>query len=105
MRKRQLGRPKAGAKRPANSPAKSRPTGHVKDRAKRAAKRAAVVEAQPADVVDSLVAAGAKALGLPLDPAWRAGVKFNLALILRLAALVDEFPLAEDTEPGPVFHA
>ena len=34
-----------------------------------------------------------------------AGVKFNLELILRIAALVDEFPLPDEAEPAPVFHA
>ncbi len=57
------------------------------------------------DAVDVLVAASAQALGLTLDPAWQAGVKFNLQLILRHAALVDEFPLPDDAEPAPVFHA
>jgi hypothetical protein len=57
------------------------------------------------DPIDTLVAASAQALGLTLDPAWRAGVKFNLQLILRHAALVDEFSLADDAEPAPIFHA
>jgi hypothetical protein len=59
----------------------------------------------PPDVMDGLVASSAQALGLPIDPAWHDGIKFNLQLILRLAALVDEFPLPDDTEPAPVFHA
>ena len=57
------------------------------------------------DSIDLLVTASAKALGLPIDPAWQPGVTFNLRLILRLAALVDEFPLPDDAEPAPVFHA
>jgi hypothetical protein len=57
------------------------------------------------DAIDSLVTAGAQALGLPLDPAWRDGVIGNLRLILRHAALVDEFPLPDDAEPAAVFHA
>ena len=61
--------------------------------------------ATPADAIESLIAASAQALGLPLDPAWHGGIKFNLSLILRLAALVDEFPLPNDAEPAPVFHA
>jgi hypothetical protein len=59
----------------------------------------------PADAIDSLVAASTQALGLDIEPAWYNGVKFNLQLILRLATLVDEFPLPDDTEPAPVFHA
>jgi len=60
--------------------------------------------AQP-DMLDAMLSAGAEALKLTIDPAWRAGVKFNLGLILRLGALVDGFALHDDTEPGPVFHA
>jgi Protein of unknown function (DUF4089) len=57
------------------------------------------------DFIDSLVAAGAAALYLPTDPAWLAGIRFNLQLILKHAALVDEFALPDDTDPAPVFHA
>ena len=57
------------------------------------------------DVVDSLVSANAQALKLPIEKSWHGGIKFNLQLILRIAALVDEFPLPDDAEPGPVFHA
>jgi hypothetical protein len=52
-----------------------------------------------------LVAAGAKALGLKLDPSWEAGIEFNLRLILRHAALVEEFVLPDDAESAPIFHA
>jgi Protein of unknown function (DUF4089) len=62
-------------------------------------------QAAPRDTIDALVEAGAKALGLPLDPAWHASVKFNLQLILRHAALVEEFSLPDDAEPAPIFHA
>ena len=61
--------------------------------------------ATPSDAIDALVAASAQALRLPLDPAWHGGVKFNLQLILRMAALFDDFALPDDTEPAPVFHA
>ncbi len=57
------------------------------------------------DTIDALVAASAQALRLPLDAAWHGGVKFNLQLILRMAALFDDFALPDDTEPAPVFHA
>jgi hypothetical protein len=55
--------------------------------------------------VDAFVAASAQALGLALDPAWHDSIAFNLGLILRHAALVDEFALPDDAEPAPVFHA
>lgn len=60
---------------------------------------------QQRDPLDAWVAAQAQTLGLAIDPAWRAGVKLNLGLILRLGALVDNFPLPDESEPGPVFHA
>ena len=62
-------------------------------------------KAKQADAIQVLVAANAQALGLTLDPAWHGSVAFNLRLILRHAALVDEFVLPDDAEPAPVFHA
>jgi len=72
-------------------------------RAKRPARAAA--KAKRENPIDAFVAASAQALGLALDPAWDDGVAFNLRLILRHAALVDEFALPDDAEPAPVFHA
>jgi len=57
------------------------------------------------DALASLVAAGAQALALPIDPAWQAGVRFYLHLLFMHAALVDDFPLPDETEPAPVFRA
>jgi hypothetical protein len=62
-------------------------------------------KAKQADAIQVLVTANAQALGLTLDPAWHDSVAFNLRLILRHAALVDEFALPDDAEPAPVFHA
>jgi len=82
--------------------------------ARRAATRAARIAktrrthrapAAEADTLRALVTANAQALGLTLDPAWLGGIKFNLGLILRLAALVDGFALPDETEPAPVFYA
>jgi hypothetical protein len=80
--KRKAGRKTKSArtKRPHRAPAKTRP-------------------------VDAFVAASAQALGLTLDPAWHKSIAFNLRLILRHAAVVDEFALPDDAEPAPVFHA
>jgi len=69
------------------------------------AKKAKASAPQQRDAPDAMVAAAAQALQLPVDPAWHANVKFNLQLILRHAALVDEFPLPDDAEPAPVFRA
>jgi hypothetical protein len=68
------------------------------------ARRAPILQKR-GDPLDALVAAHAQTLGLSLDRAWQDGVKFNLGLILRLAALVDNFPLPDESEPGPIFHA
>jgi len=72
---------------------------------RRARKSKAPPEATSADATDAMVAASARALGLTLDPAWHRSVAFNLRLILRFGALVDEFALPDDTEPASVFHA
>jgi hypothetical protein len=77
------------AKQPAKLPRKSRSPGKTKE----------------PDAIDALVAANAQALGLTFDPAWRESIAFNLRLILRHAALVDEFALPDDAEPAPVFRA
>jgi hypothetical protein len=57
------------------------------------------------DALAALVAAGAMAMALPIEPAWEAGIKLNLQLLFAHAARVDEFALADDTEPAPVFRA
>ena len=74
---------------------------------KRAAKalRSARAPAKAADTIDALADASARALGLTLDRTWRGSIAFNLRLILRHAALVDEFKLPDDAEPAPIFHA
>jgi Protein of unknown function (DUF4089) len=87
------------------STAKLKTSGATKSVTRSSAKKRSAKKIASPDAVDVLVEAGAKALGLPLDPAWHAGVKFNLQLILRHAALVDEFALPDDAEPAPVYHA
>jgi hypothetical protein len=55
--------------------------------------------------LDELIAASARALALPLDPAWHSPIRSNLEVTLRLAALVADDPLPDDAEPAPVFQA
>jgi hypothetical protein len=74
-------------------------------RAKRPRPARAPAKAKLEDSIDTLVTANAQVLGLTLDPAWHGSIAFNLRLILRHAALVDEFALPDDAEPAPVFHA
>jgi hypothetical protein len=57
------------------------------------------------DALDGLIEAAVQALDLPFEPAWQAAIKANLAVTLRQAALVADFPLPDDAEPAPVFQA
>jgi len=74
-------------------------------RAKRARPTRVAAQVRRKDSIDALVTASAQGLGLAIDPAWHDSIAFNLRLILRHAALVDEFALPDDAEPAPVFHA
>ena len=58
-----------------------------------------------ADPLDDYIDAVGKALALSIDDAWRPAVKANLDVSLRLARLVDEFALPDETEPASVFAA
>jgi hypothetical protein len=57
------------------------------------------------DPLDRFVDAGAQALDLKLEPAWKGAVKTNLEVTLALAALFADFPLPDDAELAPVFSA
>lgn len=57
------------------------------------------------DDIDDYIASLAKALSLPIDDSWRPAVRANLEVSLRMAKLVDEFPLPDETEPASVFSA
>jgi Protein of unknown function (DUF4089) len=76
-------------------------------RSRAAARRQARSASKPArrDPLDDYVIAAARALDLPIDPAWQGAIKTNLAVTLRLAALYADFPLPDDAEPAPVFAA
>jgi Protein of unknown function (DUF4089) len=58
-----------------------------------------------ADPLDDYIDAVGKALALPMEEAWRPAVLANLEVSLRLARLVDEFPLPDETEPASVYSA
>jgi hypothetical protein len=58
-----------------------------------------------ADPLDAYIDAAGKALALPIEDAWKPVVRANLEMSLRLARLVDEFPLPDETEPASVFAA
>jgi hypothetical protein len=68
-------------------------------------KSARIRRTRKSDPFEAFAAASARALSLPIEPAWRVGVRRNLRLILTHAALVDQFSLPEEIEPAPVFRA
>jgi hypothetical protein len=58
-----------------------------------------------ADPLDDYIDAVSRALALRIDDAWKPAVRANLEVSLRLARLVDEFALPDETEPASVFTA
>jgi hypothetical protein len=57
------------------------------------------------DPLDDYIDVVGKALALPIEQAWRPAVRANLEVSLRLARLVDEFVLPDETEPASVYAA
>jgi Protein of unknown function (DUF4089) len=57
------------------------------------------------DTIDDYIDALAEALDLPIEEAWRPAIRANLDVSLRMARLVDEFPLPDETEAASVFTA
>jgi hypothetical protein len=55
--------------------------------------------------LDGFIDSAAQALNLPIEPEWKPEVRANLAVILKLAALVGEKELPDDAEPAQVFRA
>ena len=47
----------------------------------------------------------AAALGIPIRPEWHDGIRQNLAISLRLGALMAEAPLPDELDLAPVFRA
>jgi hypothetical protein len=54
---------------------------------------------------DALVDAGSALTGIPVAPAWRENIGVQLAVTLRFARLVGDFPLPDAIDPAPVFTA
>jgi hypothetical protein len=73
--------------------------------ARRARPPARPLRSRKPDDIGMLAAAGVKALALPIEAAWQAGITFNLQLLFKHAALIDGFALPDESEPGPVFRA
>jgi len=58
-----------------------------------------------ADPLDNYIDAVAGTLALTVEEAWRPAIKANLEVSLRLARLVDDFALPDESEPAPIFAA
>ena len=58
-----------------------------------------------AEPLDDYIDAVGTALRLPIEDAWRPAIRANLEVSLRLARLVDEFAMPDETEPACVFTA
>jgi hypothetical protein len=58
-----------------------------------------------ADPLDDYIDAVASALPLPIEDAWRPAIRANLDVSWKLARMVDEFDLPDETEPACVFTA
>ena len=58
-----------------------------------------------ANPLDNYIDAVATALALPVEDAGRPAVRANLEVSLRLARLVDEFPLPDEAGPASIYSA
>ena len=55
--------------------------------------------------LDDYIDAIARALGPPLEEAWRPAIRANLEVSLRLAKLVDDYKFPDEAESASVFTA
>ncbi|MBN9259633.1 MAG: DUF4089 domain-containing protein [Hyphomicrobium sp.] len=55
--------------------------------------------------LEAYIKAAAAALGVPIEDAWMPSIRANLAVSLRLANIVADFELPDESEPAPVFEA
>jgi hypothetical protein len=58
-----------------------------------------------ADRLDEYIDAVATVLALRVEDGWRPAIKANLDVSLKLARLVDEFALPDESEPASVYSA
>lgn len=58
-----------------------------------------------AELLDDYIDAVSAALALPIEDAWKPSVRANLDVTLKLARMVDEFPLPDETEPASIYAA
>jgi Protein of unknown function (DUF4089) len=59
----------------------------------------------PIDLLDDYIDTVAAALALPIDAAQKPAVRMNLDVTLKMARLVQEFPLPDEIEPASIYEA
>jgi hypothetical protein len=59
----------------------------------------------PTDPLDEYIDAVAKALDLPIEAAWKPAIRANLDVTLKMARMVQEFPLPDEIEPASIYEA
>lgn len=59
----------------------------------------------PTEPLDDYIDAVAKALGLSIDEAWKPAVRANLDATLKMAQMVQQFPLPDEIEPASIYEA
>ncbi len=57
------------------------------------------------DPLDIYIDAVSAALELNIEPAWKPTVCANLDVTLKMARLVQEFPLPDEIEPAGIYEA
>jgi len=57
------------------------------------------------ETLDTLIDVASRAMDLPVEPEWKPAIKAHLEVVLRLAAVVEQFKLPDEAEPAPVFEA
>ena len=58
-----------------------------------------------AEPLDDYIDAVGRTLGLPIEDDWRPAIRANLEVSLKMARLVDDHKLPDETEPASVFIA
>lgn len=55
--------------------------------------------------LDAYIAAAARLLAIPLDPAWIGAIGSNLTVLHAAATQVGDFALPDEAEAAPVYEA
>lgn len=56
------------------------------------------------DPLDTYIDAVAGALALPVEAAWKPAIGANLDVTLKMARMVQEFPLPDEIEPACIYE-